>query len=45
MTAKKKVDVPTLLEDLRSDTPKKRLASVLELKEICMALGPVKVRG
>lgn len=45
MASKKKAEVPTLIEDLRSETVKKRLAAVCDLKEISLALGPIKVRG
>jgi hypothetical protein len=45
MSGKKKVDVVAILDDLRHEDPKKRLAAVQDIKEVATALGPVRVRG
>lgn len=45
MSAKKKADLTAILDDLRHEDAKKRLAAVLDLKEVAAALGPAKVRG
>ena len=45
MSAKKKADLSVTLDQLRHEDPKKRLAAVLELKEVGVALGAAKVRG
>ena len=42
---KKKSDIPTLLDDLRDENPKKRLNAVLGIKEVAAALGPNRVRS
>lgn len=33
------------MDDLRSEDPKRRLAAVLELKEVAAAIGPSRVRS
>lgn len=42
---KKKADLTGILDDLRNEDAKKRLSAVLDIKEVAVALGPVKVRG
>lgn len=41
---KKKSEIVNLLDELRSEDPKKRLNSVQSLKEIGAVLGPAKAR-
>jgi hypothetical protein len=45
MSSKKKGDLTGILDDLRNEDAKKRLAAVLDIKEVAAALGPAKVRG
>jgi hypothetical protein len=45
MSGKKKGDLTAVLDDLRSEDPKKRLQAVQDIKEVASTLGPVKVRG
>jgi hypothetical protein len=45
MSSKKKADLTGILDDLRNEDAKKRLAAVVEIKEVAAALGPAKVRG
>lgn len=45
MSGKKKSDLAAVLDELRSEDPKKRLAAVSDLKEVGAALGPARVRG
>lgn len=42
---KKKSDLTTIFDDLRNEDSKKRLAAILEIKELAAALGPSKVRS
>lgn len=45
MSSKKKSDLASTLDELRSEDAKKRLAAVCELKEVAGALGATRVRG
>jgi hypothetical protein len=45
MSNKKKADLTSILDDLRNEDSKKRLAAVIDIKEVAAALGPAKVRG
>ena len=45
MSTKKKADLTGILDDLRNEDAKKRLAAVVDIKEVAAALGPAKVRG
>jgi hypothetical protein len=45
MSTKKKADLTVILDDLRSEDSKRRLAAVLDIKDVATALGPSKVRG
>lgn len=45
MASKKKAELTTILDDLRSEDPKKRLAAVMEIREIASAIGPQRVRS
>lgn len=44
-TSKKKSELATILDELRCEDPKKRLAAVREVKEVAAALGPSRVRS
>lgn len=45
MTNKKKTDLVAILDDLRNDDPRKRLAAVTDIKEVAAAIGPTRVRS
>lgn len=45
MAMKKKSDLTTIFDDLRNEDSKKRLAAILDIKELAAALGPAKVRN
>jgi hypothetical protein len=45
MSGKKKGDLTAVLDDLRSEDPKRRLQAVQDIKEVASILGPAKVRG
>jgi hypothetical protein len=45
LNSKKKTDLASTLDDLRSEDPKKRLSSVQDIKEVAAALGPARVRA
>jgi hypothetical protein len=45
MSTKKKTDLTAILDDLRNEDAKKRLAAVLDIREVAVALGAAKVRG
>jgi hypothetical protein len=45
MSGKKKADLAAILDDLRSEDPKRRLLAVQDIKEVASVLGPTKVRG
>ena len=40
MFTKRKVELIAVLDDLRHQDPKRRLAAVLELKEVAAVIGP-----
>ena len=42
---KKKSELTAVLDDLRCDDPKKRLAAVREVKEVAAVLGPSRVKS
>lgn len=42
---KKKSELSTILDDLRSEDPKKRLNAVLDIKDVAATLGPARVRA
>lgn len=44
LATKKKSDLATILDDLRSEDHKKRLSAVQDIKEVAAAMGPAKVR-
>jgi hypothetical protein len=44
-SSKKKSEVVAILDDLRHEDPRKRLAAVQEVKEAAAALGPARVRS
>jgi hypothetical protein len=44
LASKKKSDLTTILDDLRSEDIKKRLSAVQDIKEVAAAMGPAKVK-
>jgi hypothetical protein len=44
ISTKKKSDLATILDDLRSEDLKKRLNAVQDIKEVAAALGPTRVK-
>ncbi len=44
-TNKKKTDLANILDELRSEDPKKRITAVQDIKEVAAALGPARVRS
>lgn len=44
-SSKKKSELATILDDLRSEDSKKRLAAVRDIKEVATAIGPARVRS
>lgn len=44
LATKKKSDLATILDDLRSEDIKKRLSAVQDIKEVAAAMSPAKVR-
>lgn len=44
LSTKKKSDLATILDDLRSEDLKKRLSAVQDIKEVATALGPARVK-
>jgi len=44
LVSKKKSDLSTILDDLRSEDIKKRLSAVQDIKEVAATMGPAKVK-